>query len=137
MSKIVLKLFTFFISLGILALTAYLILHNEQENKRIKQANAQEYYSDQYKIWMEYKKEYDLKVLEMKQANLKEMTDTKLTYEKLLLDQPKLIKEHTRSVASGVTGSQTQQNTTSASSQKTSKTVQVSKPKSQPKTRAS
>ncbi len=137
MNKIILKIFTFFISLGIVGVTGFLILHNEQENKRIKHANAQDYYSEQYKLWMDYKKEYDLKVLEIKQANLKEMTEAKLTYEKLLVDQPQLIKEHTRLVASGVTSSQTQQNTAATSSKKSSTTVQVSKPKSQPKTRAS
>ena len=115
----------------------FLVFHSEQEKQQKKYAAQLEYYNNQYASWKQYQKEYQDQVNQLIQENKASMEATKADYDRLLAQQPELIRTHTRTVAQGTTTPTSGGTTVSSGTQTTTKTVTVKKPSSTPKTKTS
>jgi len=124
MNKIKTRFFTLTIAVFSL-IAAILAVAFTEQNKRInKYISDKKYYEDQFNSWSNYQSEYKKQVEALRAENQKQMAETKATYERLLAQQPTLIKQNTV----------TQQVTTPTT---TKKTVKVTKPSSSSSTKSS
>lgn len=114
-----------------------LVFHAEQEKQQKRYAAQLDYYNKQYAAWKQYQKEYQDQVNQIIQENKASMDATKADYERLLVQQPELIRTHTRTIAQGTTTQTSGGTTVSSGTQTTTKTVTVKKPSSTPKTKTS
>lgn len=122
------------------------VVHAEQE-KNLKKAQATEqYYSDLYAYWNDYKQQYSSQVEQLREQNRQDMLATKQAYEDLLAKQPQLIQDHTRTVQetsyveTQQTGSTSQNKSSSTKTTSTTtkkQVISVPKPSSKPTTGAS
>jgi len=140
MNKLTNRLIIIIVSVALFGMSAFVLLHSEEEKRQFKVAALESDYFQQYKSWEEYKKAFDDQVAKLKEENAKKMVETKVQYESLLAQQPTAIKQHSRvvaqnsstSFANSSTGGTTVSNTSTGT-----KTVKVSRPASKPKTSSS
>lgn len=141
MTKIKLRLLVILFALITASSGAVAVVRTEQEKKLNKYLAEKDYYTSLYNAWALYKSQYSQQIAQIKEDNKKNMASAKQNYEKLLLQQPALIAQHTKTVQEGAntqSGSQTVGNVTSTNNSASStKTVTVTKPVSQPKTKTS
>lgn len=136
------KLYSAILSIGIISISAFSVLHTEQEKRHYKAVAEEKYYSDIYAYWENYKSDYLKQVGDLKKQNSMEMEETKSNYYALLQKQPALIQEHTRIVKETSYVPQQGSSSGAGNSGSTTSTVKkqvisVPKPSSKPTTGAS
>jgi|GEM_PF-1488642 len=127
-------LLTFVVTLSVIF---YIIVSDEKQKAYQKNLLLKSYYIDNYNNWLAYKGEYFTQVDILREENLKRMDESKKQYEDLLVQQPNLITQHTKSVLDTEATNLAQYSLSNSSASSTKQVITVSKPKSAPKTSAS